>query len=516
MPGGKKKKKGKKGPHVVHQKKRVFRASEPLLSVFMWGINHSISGLNHVNVPSLLLPDDFRAYTKIRIENHLYNKDIFPGKYKFKSYCPLAFHDLRKRFGVDDTTFMNSLTLYEPQPTDSPGRSGAKFYVSHDNRFIIKTILSEEVALFHQIIVQYHQYVVESEGKTLLPQYLGMYRVTVGSTETYILVMRSIFSSTLSVHRKYDLKGSTYTRSASDKERAKDLPTLKDNDFTGDGMKLTVGAANKEEILGLLEADTNFLTGLKLMDYSLLVGIHDAEREQQEAVKRHEADEEEEAAATGGSGEETCDEEFSGEEHGTETEPAAGERGERGVAFAVPRVLRAPNAVVVSSSEDVKRAATLDYYPIVNRQIDYYAFALNHLEARPSVVSGDGADGGAASSMVATSGEATKAEASDTAAASASGSPTAAAASAAAATSEAAAATAGAISPRDPASRTDSGIRGGKVYYLGLIDVLTHYGPRKMAAHTAKTVKHRSDEISTINPKAYAQRFVEFLDRHIL
>ena len=33
----------KKNFRVKHQKVKVFRASEPLLSVFMWGVNHTVS-----------------------------------------------------------------------------------------------------------------------------------------------------------------------------------------------------------------------------------------------------------------------------------------------------------------------------------------------------------------------------------------------------------------------------------------------------------------------------------------
>ncbi|THD19875.1 Phosphatidylinositol 5-phosphate 4-kinase type-2 beta, partial [Fasciola hepatica] len=43
-------------------------------------------------------------------------------------------------------------------------------------------------------------------GQTLLPQYLGLYRLTVNDQETYILVMRNVFSPRLTVHKKYDLK----------------------------------------------------------------------------------------------------------------------------------------------------------------------------------------------------------------------------------------------------------------------------------------------------------------------
>ena len=54
---------------------------------------------------------------------------------------------------------------------------------------------------------------------TMLPQYLGCYRLTVNSAESYWLVMRSVFSSSVCMHQKFDLKGSTVDRQASDKEK---------------------------------------------------------------------------------------------------------------------------------------------------------------------------------------------------------------------------------------------------------------------------------------------------------
>lgn len=50
------------------------------------------------------------------------------------------------------------------------------------------------------------QHIVKCHGNTLLPQFLGMYRVSVDNEETYLLVMRNMFSHRLLVHRKYDLK----------------------------------------------------------------------------------------------------------------------------------------------------------------------------------------------------------------------------------------------------------------------------------------------------------------------
>jgi 1-phosphatidylinositol-5-phosphate 4-kinase len=36
----------KKHFRVKHQKVKLFRANEPLLSVFMWGVNHTVSGIS--------------------------------------------------------------------------------------------------------------------------------------------------------------------------------------------------------------------------------------------------------------------------------------------------------------------------------------------------------------------------------------------------------------------------------------------------------------------------------------
>ena len=30
--------------------------------------------LSHVTIPVMLLPDDFKAYSKMKVDNHLYNK----------------------------------------------------------------------------------------------------------------------------------------------------------------------------------------------------------------------------------------------------------------------------------------------------------------------------------------------------------------------------------------------------------------------------------------------------------
>lgn len=64
------------------------------------------------------------------------------------------------------------------------------------------TVLSSSALPFPTLL----QFIVECHGNTLLPQFLGMYRLTVDGVETYMVVTRNVFSHRLTVHRKYDLK----------------------------------------------------------------------------------------------------------------------------------------------------------------------------------------------------------------------------------------------------------------------------------------------------------------------
>ncbi|XP_026576709.1 phosphatidylinositol 5-phosphate 4-kinase type-2 beta isoform X1 [Pseudonaja textilis] len=288
-----------KKKHFVCQKVKLFRASEPLLSVLMWGVNHTINELSNVPVPVMLMPDDFKAYSKIKVDNHLFNKENLPSRFKFKEYCPMVFRNLRERFGIDDQDYQNSVTRSAPVYNDSHGRCGVRFLTTYDRRFVIKAVSSEDVAEMHNILKKYHQFIVECHGNTLLPQFLGMYRLTVDGVETYMVVTRNVFSHRLTVHRKYDLKGSTVAREASDKEKAKDLPTFKDNDFLNEGQKLHVGEECKKNFLEKLKRDVEFLAQLKIMDYSLLVGIHDVDRAEQEEMEVENRTEDEECENDG-------------------------------------------------------------------------------------------------------------------------------------------------------------------------------------------------------------------------
>lgn len=274
---------------AFHQKVKVFRATDPKMAVLMWGVSHSISQLSHVPPPVMLLKDDFKAYSKIKIDNHFYNKENMPGHFKVKEYMPLVFRNLRERFTIDERLYASSF-LIQPISIEDSGHSGAKFLRTVDKRFLIKTMEREEVEMMHQIMPSYYQYVVESHSDTLLPQYLGMYRTTIESKEYYYMVIRSIFSDKKRIHKKYDLKGSRIDREVKGSEKEKDFPTFKDNDFTKDNAKLYIGDDKKTCLLEKLKKDVNFLSSLNMMDYSLLIGIHDTEHVDSDPEDEHDGE----------------------------------------------------------------------------------------------------------------------------------------------------------------------------------------------------------------------------------
>ncbi|XP_067362163.1 phosphatidylinositol 5-phosphate 4-kinase type-2 gamma-like isoform X2 [Channa argus] len=221
-----------KKKQFVQQKVQVFRGSDPVLSVLMWGVNHSINDLSQVPVPVMLLPDDFKASTKIKVNNHLFNKENLPGQFKFKEYCPQVFRNLRERFGIEDQDYQVSLAR-SPPVKDEEGQCEGLLLTSYDRTLVVKEISTEEVEEMHNILSEYHQ-------------------------------------------------GSLVSREASFKEKVKELPTYKDTDFRNNMQKIYLSNEEKDKIMEKLNRDIEFLVHMRIMDYSLLLGIHDIERAERE------------------------------------------------------------------------------------------------------------------------------------------------------------------------------------------------------------------------------------------
>ncbi|NWR24328.1 PI51B kinase, partial [Emberiza fucata] len=111
--------------------------------------------------------------------------------------------------------------------------------------------------------------------RTLLPKFYGLYCVQSGGINIRIVVMNNVLPRALKMHFTYDLKGSTYKRRASRKEREKSNPTFKDLDFLQDMHEgLYFDSETHSALMKTLQRDCRVLESFKIMDYSLLLGIH--------------------------------------------------------------------------------------------------------------------------------------------------------------------------------------------------------------------------------------------------
>ena len=104
----------------------------------------------------------------------------------------------------------------------------------------------------------------------LLPRFYGAYSITIQNHEKFFVVMESVFRSAPAERSQcYDLKGSWIDHHSGVK--AMHGGTLKDMDLHKP-LKLADGIA--EGLLDDLRHDTQLLCSHNLMDYSLLLGVH--------------------------------------------------------------------------------------------------------------------------------------------------------------------------------------------------------------------------------------------------
>lgn len=101
---------------------------------------------------------------------------------------------------------------------------------------------------------------------------VGLYKIAdnLGHVDMHIMVTINVFGTQNKIHQIYDLKGSTVGRVTEDKDKKEGVP-LKDLDFKG---RLYMSKIDREAVWTALSRDAFFLAMNNVMDYSLLLGIH--------------------------------------------------------------------------------------------------------------------------------------------------------------------------------------------------------------------------------------------------
>ncbi|GLB36638.1 putative SAICAR synthase-like protein [Lyophyllum shimeji] len=238
-----------------------------------------------------LTDDDFTARHKYSFD--VVGNELTPSAkydFKFKDYAPWVFRSLREdHFHLDPADYLLSLTSkYILSELGSPGKSGSFFYFSRDYRFIIKTIHHTEHAFLLRILPLYYAH-VRANPHTLLSRFYGLHRVKLPrGRKIHFVIMNNIFPPHRDIHETYDLKGSTVGREYPE-EKARENPraVLKDLNWINRGRTLELGPEKRALLTEQLRRDSEFLKNVNVMDYSLLVGIHNMQRGNRDNVRRN-------------------------------------------------------------------------------------------------------------------------------------------------------------------------------------------------------------------------------------
>ena len=251
------------------------------------GIRFTVSRTN-AKMDRPLTDADFTARHKFSFD--VTGNELTPSAkydFKFKDYSPWVFRKLRSHFTLDPADYLMSLTSkYILSELGSPGKSGSFFYFSRDYKYIIKTIHHAEHKLLRKILRDYYNHVVDNPN-TLLSQIYGLHRVKIPyGRKIHFMVMNNLFPPHRDIHQTFDLKGSTVGRDFRESELAENpRATLKDLNWLRRDYHLEFDQSVKTRFVEQLKRDVGLLQRLHIMDYSLLVGIHDLQKGNEENLR---------------------------------------------------------------------------------------------------------------------------------------------------------------------------------------------------------------------------------------
>ncbi|CAI5961790.1 unnamed protein product [Closterium sp. NIES-65] len=187
-----------------------------------------------------------------------------PGKLTRSILCAspplLSSIELRAMFGIDPADYTLSLCGDNAlRELSSPGKSGSVFYLSDDDRFIIKTMRASEVQVLQRMLPDYFRHVRDCEH-TLITKFFGLHSIRVRKAALQVSV-RVL---------PHGHKGSSQGRST-EKVAVDETTTLKDLDLD---LSFHMPASWRALMHRQIALDTAFLQRQRIMDYSLLLRVH--------------------------------------------------------------------------------------------------------------------------------------------------------------------------------------------------------------------------------------------------
>ncbi|KAL3516392.1 hypothetical protein ACH5RR_023294 [Cinchona calisaya] len=242
------------------------------------GIRHSVgrpASAQSLDLRSTAFDTKEKIWTKFPPEGSKHTPPHQSCDFRWKDYCPLVFRTLRKLFKVDPADYMISICGNDAlRELSSPGKSGSFFYFTNDDKYMIKTMKKAEVKVFLRMLPAYYNHVRAFED-TLITKFYGLHCVKLtgpAQKKVRFVIMGNLFCTEYAIHRRFDLKGSSHGRLTDKAESEIDsTTTLKDLDLN---FIFRLKKIWFQEFCRQVNRDCDFLEQERIMDYSLLVGVH--------------------------------------------------------------------------------------------------------------------------------------------------------------------------------------------------------------------------------------------------
>ncbi|OAF71827.1 Nucleolar protein 56 [Intoshia linei] len=224
--------------------------------------------------------DLFETHSYLLVSNNKQlHKEIDFYNSKF-TYCVIVyfannFANLRKLKSLYHENFIFSL-IQSSLLKASGGKSGSKFFITHDNRFVLKYIPSSDVEKFGHISKKYFEYVLDIIQNNVYISLL-IYPQIRGDTghDLLIVIKKKIYGQI------FDLKGSKRNRFAkynldATLDNNSQQNVLLDQNFTEYGIRnpIYIDKETKKKLDKALKGDTDFFLSQSIIDYSFLLGIN--------------------------------------------------------------------------------------------------------------------------------------------------------------------------------------------------------------------------------------------------
>ncbi|KAH3670276.1 hypothetical protein WICMUC_004929 [Wickerhamomyces mucosus] len=227
------------------------------------------------------------------LESIMLNKKNVHLKYQFlegvtilscKIFFTEQFDAFRRKCGLEDD-FIQSLSRCVKWDS-AGGKSGSAFLKTLDDRLVMKELSSSELDSFVKFAPSYFEYMAQAlfhDLPTVIAKIFGFYQIHIKNPITGknfkmdVIIMENLFYEKKNL-RIFDLKGSMRNRHV--EKTGKENEVLLDENMVEYIYEnpLFVREYDKKLLRASLWNDTLFLAKMNVMDYSLVIGIDDANK----------------------------------------------------------------------------------------------------------------------------------------------------------------------------------------------------------------------------------------------